>query len=133
MANLSTAGRISSVLIPFLTLIGIISSKSYSFEALSIILSKEDLSLIKSTLFISKMTFNLRDLKLSARFSSIFESCFVASIIKIATSTSSMLFLTDFTISSESLVLGLCIPGVSIKTYCISPFVSIPFIFVRVV
>ena len=43
------------------------------------------------------------------------------------------LFLTDFTISSESLVLGLCIPGVSIKTYCISPLVSIPFIFVRVV
>ena len=38
-----------------------------------------------------------------------------------------------FTIKVPSLFCGLCMPGVSRKTYCVSSFVSIPVIFVRVV
>ena len=39
----------------------------------------------------------------------------------------------DFIIYSPSRVFGLCSPGVSVNTYCVSPFVRIPVMRLRVV
>lgn len=71
--------------------------------------------------------------KLRIRSCSMEDIFFVTSAMRIAQSTSSTLCRMDFTMCSESLVLGLCIPGVSMKTYCVSPLVSTPFMRFRVV
>ena len=116
-----------------LTLIGIISAKSYSLRYSSIIGKSSSLFFTRSILFNSKITFVPFSSNERISFCSTGDIFLVTSAIRIAQSPSSTDERIDFTIRSPNFVRAFIIPGVSINTYCVSLCVSTPLIRFRVV